>query len=99
MKDYFYLNPSKMVELSVKLEGAEIKMLYAMMYCMSCNNSTLFINNAENRKLMQEIGFSKTPERISALLGGLTKKAVIKREVNGVYSLSDDLFRLADEEE
>lgn len=99
MKDYFYLNPSKMVELSVKLEGAEIKMLYAMMYCMSCNNSTLFINNAENRKLMQETGFSKTPERISALLGSLTKKAAIKREVNGVYSLSDDLFRLADEEE
>ena len=99
MKDYFYLNPSKMAELTRRLQGAEIKMLYAMMYCTSSNNSTLFINNAENRKLMKKMGFDKTPERISSLLGSLVKKGAIKREVNGVYSLSNDLFRLADEDE
>jgi histidinol-phosphate/aromatic aminotransferase/cobyric acid decarboxylase-like protein len=60
---------------------------------MSCQGTKLFINNAENRELMERIEFEKTPERISALLGALVKKGVIKREVNGVYSLPDSLFR------
>ena len=95
MKDFFYLNPEEMIKLSRTLKGAEIKMLLAMMYCMSTNDSSVFINNAENRALMGEIDFAKTPERISTLLSSLTKKGVIKREVNGVYSLSTGLFKLS----
>lgn len=93
MKDYFYLNAEEMVRISRTLKGAEIKMLYAMMYCMSKQETKLFINNVESRKLMKDLGFDKTPERISALLGALVKKGVIKREINGVYSLPDSLFR------
>ena len=93
MKDYFYLNVEEMVRISRTLKGAEIKMLYAMMYCVSKQETKLFINNAESRKLMKDLDFDKTPERISALLGTLVKKEVIKREINGVYSLPDSLFR------
>lgn len=95
MKDFFYLNPEEMIKLSRTLKGAEIKMLLAMMYCMSINDGSVFINNAENRALMGEIDFAKTPERISTLLSSLTKKGVIKREVNGVYSLPAGLFQLS----
>lgn len=97
MEDYFYLNPSKMMEISKKLGGSEIKMLYAMFYCMACDDRSVFINNAENRKRMaEELDFSKTPERISSILSSLTKKGVIKREMNGVYTVPGDLFRLGD---
>lgn len=92
MKNYFYLNPSKMMEVSMKLDGAEIKMLYAIMYCLNSTGRKWFVNNVNNRKLMAEIKFSKTPERVSGLLGSMTKKGVLKRETNGVYSLPEDLF-------
>ena len=92
MKDYFYLNPSKMVELLKALQGAEIKMLWGTMYCLCTSGDQWFINNADNRKLIAEMGFDKTPERISALLGNLVKKGVLKREANGVYSLVEGLF-------
>lgn len=92
MKDYFYLNVEEMIKLFHSLKGAELKMIYAMMYCMSSQNSKLFINNSENRKIMEDIDFNKTPERISSLLSTLCKKGIIKREVNGVYSLPDNLF-------
>ena len=92
MKDWFYLNPSKMMELSKGLEGAEIKMLYAIMYCLASTGNQLFINNPANRKLMEESGFYKTPERISGLLGSLTKKGVLTREINGVYRLPEGLI-------
>lgn len=92
MKDYFYLNPSKMIEVSRELNGSEIKMLYAIMYCLSSGRNQWFVNNASNRKLMAEIGFDKTPERISSLLGSLAKKGILKREASGVYSLLKGLF-------
>lgn len=92
MKDYCYLNTSKMVKLSNVLEGSEIKMLFAIIYCLNENGSKWFANNKTNRTMIANIGFSKTPERISALLGLLVKKGVLKREVNGVYSISEDLF-------
>ena len=97
MEDYFYLNPSKMMEVIKKLGGSEIKMLYAMFYCMSCDDRDVFINNAENRKrIAEELDFDKTPERISSILSSLVKKGVIKKEMNGVYTVPDDLFRLGD---
>ena len=92
MKDYFYLNPSKMLELTKKLQGAEIKLIYGIMYCLSSSGNQLFINNAANRKTIAEMGFEKTPERISCLLGCLTKKGILKREANGVYRLVEGLF-------
>ena len=81
-----------MVEIAKELQGSEIKMLYGIMYCLSSTGDQWFINNADNRKLISEIGFEKTPERISALLGSLAKKGVLKRETNGVYSLPEGLF-------
>ena len=90
--DYCYLNINKMVELSNKLEGSEIKMVFAIIHCLNNSESDLFINNAENRNRIAELGFSKTPERFSTILGSLTKKGVLKRELNGVYSISEDLF-------
>ena len=92
MKDCCYLNTSKMVELSNILEGSEIKMLFAIIYCLNENGSKWFANNKINRAMIASIGFDKTPERISALLGLLVKKGVLKREANGVYSIPEDLF-------
>ena len=99
MKEYYYLNSSKMLVLAKRLQGAEVKMLFAMMYCMSSAHSMLFINNKENRERMKDIDFAKSPERISLLLSSLTKKGIIKREFNGVYRLPEDLFLLADKSE
>lgn len=93
-QDYCYLNIDKMVELSNKLEGSEIKMVFAIIYCLNNSENDLFINNAENRNRIAELGFSKTPERFSAILGSLVKKGIIRREINGVYSLPDGLFEL-----
>lgn len=62
------------------------------MYCLSCTGDKWFVNNAENRAIIAQIGFDKTPERISALLGSMVKKGVIKRVINGMYSLPEDLF-------
>ena len=91
-QDYCYLNIDKMVELSNKLEGSEIKMVFAIIHCLNNSESDLFINNAENRSKIAELGFSKTPERFSSILGSLTKKGVFKRELNGVYSISEELY-------
>ena len=90
-QDYCYLNTDRMIELSNKLEGSEIKMILAIIHCLNNSESDLFINNAETRNRIAELGFSKTPERFSTILGSLTKKGVLKRELNGVYSISEDL--------
>ena len=99
MEDYFYLNPSKMVELSRKLSGSEIKMLYGIMYCLSVTGNKKFINNAENRSRVAGIGFNRTRERIGILLSSLVKKKVLKREEHGVYSLLEGLFINANRKE
>jgi len=92
MSDYCYVNSSKMVDLCKSLDGSEIKMLFGIMYCINTNNSQWFINNQDNRKLLASIGFDKTPERISALLGSLTKKGALDRKANGVYAVQDGLI-------
>lgn len=92
MKDYFYLNPSKMMELSRQLTGSEIKMVYGIMYCLSDNGERWFVNNRENRAKLAEIEFDKSPEWISVVLSKLVKKGVLKREAQGVFSLVDGLF-------
>lgn len=92
MKDYFYLNPSKMIELMKVMDGSELKLLYGIMYCLSTTGNEWFINNAESRRLLSEIELNKTPERISGLLGSMSKKGVLKRISNGVYSIPDGLF-------
>ena len=92
MHDYCYLNTAKMVELSEKLEGSEIKMLFAIICCLNESDDDWFINNADNRDRMAKAGFNKTPERISTVLGSMVKKGVLKREINGVYSIPEGLF-------
>lgn len=96
MKDYFYLNPSKMVEFNKVMDGSDIKMLLGIMYCLSETGNEWFVNNAKSREMLKEIGFDKAPERISNILGSLTKKGIITRISNGVYSLPEDLFINAD---
>jgi hypothetical protein len=91
-QDYCYLNIDKMVELSNKLDGSEIKMIFAIIHCLNNSESNLFINNAENRNRIAKLGLYKTPERFSSILGSLTKKGVLKRELNGVYSISENLY-------
>ena len=91
-QDYCYLNIDKMVELSNKLDGSEIKMVFAIIHCLNNSESDLFINNAETRSRIAELGLSKTPERFSTILGSLTKKGILKRELNGVYSILEDLY-------
>jgi hypothetical protein len=91
-QDYCYLNIDRMIELSSKLEGSEIKMLFTIIHCLNNSETDLFINNAENRNRIAKLGFSKTPERFSSILGSLTKKGVLKRELNGVYSISENLY-------
>lgn len=97
MKSYFYLNPSKMLELSKELTGGEIKMLLAIMYCIAGSETTLFFNNKENRAKMEDIDFKRSPERICSLLSSLVSHGAIKREANAVYSLPKDLFLLPDQ--
>jgi len=99
MKDYFYLNPSRMVEVTRKLGNGELKMLWAVIYCLATTGEPVFINNARNREIMAEGGFARTPERTSALLSFLVKKGILKREANAVFSVPKGLFMTADEYE
>ena len=92
MKDYFYLNPSKMLELSRKLSGSETKMLYGIMYCLAVTGDEKFTNDADNRRRIAEIGFDRTRERFGFLLSSLVRKEVLRRESQGVYSLPEGLF-------
>ena len=92
MQDYRSLNTSKMVELSSVLEGSEIKMLFAIIYCLNESNSDWFVNNAANRAKVAQVGFDKSPERFSAILGSMVGKGVLTREANGVFSVPEDLF-------
>lgn len=91
MKEYCLLNMSKMLELSNRLDGSEVKMLFAIIYCLINNSSNLFVNNASNRDIIANLGFKKTSARFSSLLGSLVKKGILKREANGVYSLLEEL--------
>jgi hypothetical protein len=92
MHDYCYLNASKMLELSKIMDGSEIKMLFAILYCFNNTDSEWFINNSENRRLIAELGFNKTPARFSAILGSMVKKGILKREANSVYSIPRELY-------
>lgn len=91
MKKY-YLNPSKMVELARSLEGVELKVLFAIIYCLNESNRDTFFNNIETRDKFSEFGLAKSPERFSSILGALTKKGILKREINGVYSIKEDIL-------
>lgn len=92
MKDYFYLNPSKMIELIKQLTGSELKMLYGIMYCLVDSGEKWFVNNKENRAKLASLEFNKSPEWISIILSKLVKKGIIKREAQGVFSLKEGLF-------
>ena len=94
MKDYFYVNPSMMVEYCRELSGSEFKVLLGMMYCMSETNSSVFINCTESRQTLASLGYEKTPERISAVLSSLVKKGIIYRKAQGVFTLPENLFKL-----
>lgn len=92
MHDYCYLNTSKMLELSKIMDGSEIKMLFAILYCINNTDSEWFINNPENRKLIAGLGFIKSPARFSAILCSMVKKGILKREANSVYSILRELY-------
>ena len=92
MKDYFYLNPSKMMELSKKMDGSEIKVLLLIMANMSDTHNSVFINCKESREMFASMGYAKTPERISSVLSSMVKKGIIVRKGQGIFALPDMLF-------
>lgn len=92
--DYFYLNPSVMMGLQKRMGRSEVNVLLLMMCYMSEKSSNVFINCKESREMFGLYGFSKTPERISAILSSMAKKGVLKREASGIYTLPDGLFKL-----
>lgn len=95
MKDYFYLNVPKMLDLSRKLDGSELKVLLLMIYYMSITGSSVFINCEESRSVFAQQGYDKTSERISSVLSSLVKKDIVKRKTRGVFVIADEsLFKL-----
>ena len=92
LADYCHLNMTKMLELSPVMDGSEIKMLFAIMYCLNESDNNWFVNNAETREKIAQMGFAKTPERFSAILGSMVKKGILNRVTNGVYSLPENLY-------
>lgn len=90
--DYCYLNTDKMLELSKNLDGSEIKMMLAIIYVLNNTDDYWFVNNTSTRKMLAGIGFVKSPERFSAILGSLARKGVIERKSNSVYSIPTELY-------
>lgn len=97
MKSYGFINAEKLPEISMKLQGSEIKMLLLILSYLSANSKQFLINNEEWRNFMASMEFDVTPERTSALLSSLTKKGILKREVKGVYSVIGDLYLPAEQ--
>lgn len=92
MQDYCYINPVKMIEMSKALDGSEIKMLFAVIYYINNTDSEWFINNVESRRMIADLGFSKSPARFSAILGSMVKKGVLEKKANSVYSIPKELY-------
>lgn len=90
--DYCYLNTDKMLELSKNLDGSEIKMMLAIIYVLNNTDGYWFVNNADTREMLAGIGFAKSPERFSAILGSLVKKGIIERKSNSVYNIPRELY-------
>ena len=91
----FFMNQTKAIEMMMGLEGAEIKMIFAINHCLKESGDNMFINNAHNRNRMAKSGFSKTPERISCLLSSLVKKGILVKEGQGIYTFKDGLFLMS----
>ena len=99
MKDYVYLNPAEMLKICIKGTTNECKLMLVIIYYMIQKNTTVFVNNAENRELLATVGFKRTPERISTILSSMVRKKMLKREASGVFSISNSLFKNPQEDE
>lgn len=86
------INASKMHKFFNKLTTVEFKMLLMILYYLSSNNKKVLVHNAEFRGFLTSVEFTKTPERISTILSSMTKKEVLVREAQGVYSVPGNLF-------
>lgn len=92
MKDYALINAGKLPEYFNTLSNTEFKMLLFVLFYLSSNDKTVYFNNAETRRFLAEMGFKKTPERITTILGSMVKKGVLKREAQGAYLVLGNLF-------
>lgn len=92
MKEYALINAGRLPEYFNTLSNTEFKMLLFVLFYLSSNDRTMYFNNAETREFLAEMGFKKTPERITTILGSMVKKGVLKREAHGAYSVIGNLF-------
>lgn len=91
----------KAIKMSQFLQGlnvSEIKLVLVIAYYLSSKGKTLFVNNAENREFLALYGFKRTPVRVSTVLSSLTRKKMLVKEAQGVYSLPKKLFNIPIEE-
>lgn len=97
MNGFSCLNLLELKRLFKKLTPIEFDFLVFMLSYLSCKSKSLYINNEETREYLASIGYNKTAVRISTVLSSLTKKGVLKREAQGVFSIIGDLYRPAEE--
>lgn len=98
MEEFGFINASEMAKLSQKLSGSELKVLLFILYYLSSNSKDYYINNEETRKYLASMGFDKTPERLCSVLTNLVSAGILKRETQGVYSVSDRLYLKVEED-
>lgn len=92
MKDFALINAGRLPEYFNTLSNTEFKMLLFILFYLSSNDKTVYFNNVETREFLAEMGFKKTPERITTILGSMVRKKVLKREAQGAYSVIGNLF-------
>ena len=92
MKESTYMDVDKMHQLVYKLSHSEFNVLLFVIFYMSSHHLDEYVNSASTREQMASMGFTRTPERICAILSSLVKKGVLKRESPGSFTLVDKLF-------
>lgn len=92
MTDYAYLNAHRLPEVMLKLTGSEIKMMLAILFYLSSESKSFFANSPETREYLTTLDINLSRERICSILSNLVKKGVLKREVQGVYSVDQKLY-------
>ena len=92
MNKFGYLNFNKLMELNKKVTTTEFKMLLVILEYLSSTNKDVLINNKNFREFLDQLGFSKTPERVSTILSSLNRKDVLFREAPGVYTVVESLY-------
>lgn len=91
MEKFALIEIERLSEL-LNLSTAELKMFFVILNYLNSKDKKVLVHNAEFRKFLASMKFSKTPERISTILSSMVKKKVLIREGQGVYSVSENIF-------